>query len=362
VRTAAAFLLASLLGLVGRGEAQPQLLAAKVVELSASAGLQPAIQGWLKSDLTRDSWIAYSVPIIPGELHVCCFNSGTGGHTGYCCGTCRLEPHPAQTFTADGLNACHATLAAVLYVFLSTKDGQIDQLRTFSSDCTIDAAGDTVYWLTGVVPAQSVIFLESRLQARELGDRSRARTEEILAAIAMHADASADAVLEKSVQPGQPDNVREQAAFWIGNSRGNHGLDILIPLIKSDNQRRFLDQAIFAISQNSERDRAFKELVQLARRDPRSEVREQALFWLAQEAGGKAAGVITASIENDPETDVKKKAVFALSELPKDEGVPLLIEQARKNKNPVVRKEAVFWLGQSEDPRALDFITSILEH
>jgi hypothetical protein len=48
--------------------------------------------------------------------------------------------------------------------------------------------------------------------------------------------------------------------------------------------------------------------------------------------------------------------------MPQEEGVPLLIDQARKNRNPVVRKEAIFWLGQSEDPRALDFIASILEH
>ena len=47
--------------------------------------------------------------------------------------------------------------------------------------------------------------------------------------------------------------------------------------------------------------------------------------------------------------------------MPADEGVPLLIQQAQKNANPVVRKEAMFWLGQSQDPRALEFITSVLE-
>ena len=72
--------------------------------------------------------------------------------------------------------------------------------------------------------------------------------------------------------------------------------------------------------------------------------------------------MISDSIENDPDTDVKKKAVFALSQLPDHEGVPKLIEVARNNRNPVVRKQAVFWLGQSDDPRALDFITSVLTH
>jgi len=57
---------------------------------------------------------------------------------------------------------------------------------------------------------------------------------------------------------------------------------------------------------------------------------------------------------------VKERAVFALSQLPKDEGVPKLIDVARTNRNPVVRKQAIFWLGQSRDPRALDFFVEVL--
>jgi hypothetical protein len=57
---------------------------------------------------------------------------------------------------------------------------------------------------------------------------------------------------------------------------------------------------------------------------------------------------------------VQKKAVFALSQLPKDEGVPKLIEVAETNRNVEVRKQAMFWLGQSNDPRALDFFEKVL--
>ena len=58
---------------------------------------------------------------------------------------------------------------------------------------------------------------------------------------------------------------------------------------------------------------------------------------------------------------MKKKAVFALSQLPKDDGVPKLIEVAKTQRNPEVRKQAFFWLGQSHDPRALDYIESVLK-
>jgi HEAT repeat protein len=52
--------------------------------------------------------------------------------------------------------------------------------------------------------------------------------------------------------------------------------------------------------------------------------------------------------------------VFALSQLPKDEAVPELLHVAQTNASPTVRKEAIFWLGQTHDPRALDYFEQIL--
>ena len=37
-----------------------------------------------------------------------------------------------------------------------------------------------------------------------------------------------------------------------------------------------------------------------------------------------------------------------------------LMDVARNNRNPQVRKQAMFWLGQSKDPRALDFFAQVL--
>jgi HEAT repeat protein len=70
--------------------------------------------------------------------------------------------------------------------------------------------------------------------------------------------------------------------------------------------------------------------------------------------------MIVNAIRDDPDTEVKKRAVFALSQLPKDDGVPKLIEVAQTQRNAEVRKQAFFWLGQSQDPRAVRFITRVL--
>ena len=40
--------------------------------------------------------------------------------------------------------------------------------------------------------------------------------------------------------------------------------------------------------------------------------------------------------------------------------VCVLINVAKTNQNPAVRKQAMFWLGQSKDPRALDFFAQVL--
>ena len=62
-------------------------------------------------------------------------------------------------------------------------------------------------------------------------------------------------------------------------------------------------------------------------------------------------------VEDDEDTEVQKQAVFALSQLP--DGVPMLIEIARTHPRAKVRKDAIFWLGQSDDPRALEALIDL---
>jgi len=58
--------------------------------------------------------------------------------------------------------------------------------------------------------------------------------------------------------------------------------------------------------------------------------------------------------------EVRESAIFALSQRPRDEGVPALIRIVRTSRDPKLRKNALFWLGQSNDPRALDLIEELL--
>jgi hypothetical protein len=103
-------------------------------------------------------------------------------------------------------------------------------------------------------------------------------------------------------------------------------------------------------------------LLRLARSERVPEERRRsALFWLGQAAGDAVDDALD-SIANDnrAERDIRKQAVFALSQRSSKEAVPALIRIARTNPDPELRRTALFWLGQSEDPRALDLFEEIL--
>jgi HEAT repeats len=89
--------------------------------------------------------------------------------------------------------------------------------------------------------------------------------------------------------------------------------------------------------------------------------RRAAVFWLSQ-AAETAAGFALDSVVGDPtgDRDVRKEAVFALAQRNPADGVPRLIHIVKANPDPELRKSALFWLGQSDDPRALDLFEEIL--
>lgn len=148
--------------------------------------------------------------------------------------------------------------------------------------------------------------------------------------------------------------------IWLENVNAADSVALLASMVSAVARRdRTANGALSALAMH-EAPEASTALIRLARDHAAPTVRGEAIFWLAQRAGEKAAPEIAARIADDPDTEVKRRAVFALSTLPKDESVPLLIRVARTHENPAVRRQAFFWLGQSKDPRALEFFAEIL--
>jgi HEAT repeats len=335
-------------------EGAPRILHAQRETQAADGNLASAIER-VAQQAEKPTWIGYRVPRIASEHSICCGNYNDGEN----CGTCQLE-NERGAVSIHRNDAEQLEGSRELLVLLRAGNRQVMRVRVASQDCTLDAGGARLVWLTGVKAEESVQMLGGYvLGGTFVAHQHSGVGDDALTAIAWHADAAAGRALAKFTEASQPEELRKKAVFWLGEARGAAGLKQLKALAKSDASAEVRSQIAFALSISREAG-AQDEMIRMAKEDTSSHVRGQALFWLAQKAGKKAAEAISAALENDPETDVKKKAVFALSQLPKDEGVPKLIEVAQSNRNPEVRKQAMFWLGQSNDPRALEFFEKVL--
>jgi len=153
---------------------------------------------------------------------------------------------------------------------------------------------------------------------------------------------------------------RGSATLDLGTVPAAEATDFLLGIAERGEGKPATD-AIFpaSIAEGAE---VWPRLLRLAKdADRPRKVREGAVFWVSQ-AAGEAATRGLVEIVDDPAGDreVRKSAVFSLSQRPNDESVPALLRIARTHKDPELRRSAIFWLGQSKDPRVLDYFEEVL--
>ncbi len=352
-RSVLAILLTLALGPRAHATAEvPGLVNAQVETRAVRGSLESEVRALLASQGGR-FWMGYAAPA-NGRHRSCCSSSGDEGD----CGGCRLEGDKGEgSFRTNRTAAVTLEPTSRLRVLLRGEGGRVTRVRTVSEDCGLDAGGLPFVWVDGVRAADGVNFLTGLVGS---GGEGKGVRDGALSAIAFTDDPAADAALDRFVASEQPEHLRKQAAFWMGQARGAKGLATLSRLVHTDPSPGFREHVVFALTQTHEAS-AIDQIIDVARHDESGRVRGQALFWLAQSASRRAPAAIQAAVTDDPEIEVKKKAVFALSQLPKDEGVPLLIRLAETHKSVEVRKQAMFWLGQSQDPRALQFFEDVLK-
>ncbi len=329
---------------------QPKVVNSQFNTEPAASGLSATVDRFRHQ--TGPLWLGYQVPALPGtHFSVCTSDTQPSGDDG-CCGEYRLEDSDSTWRNNDADSGA----VSQLDVLLRIDQGAVMKIRFVNAGCRLNAGGLPFTWLTGVDPDDSVAYLAGLATAA--GDKRH--TDEALASIAMHSTPKATAVLDSLASSANPLWLREKAGFWLGASRGHDGL-LALEKLAQDSDPEFRKKLAFDFSVNHD-PAAVDDLIRMAKSDPDTGAREQAIFWVGQKASQKAVAAIKDAIDNDPEVAVKRKAVFALSQLPKDEAVPQLLHVAQTNRDPEVRKQAIFWLGQTHDPRALAYFEQILEH
>jgi len=312
--------------------AQPKLLVnAKVDARSAAAGLDREFKALLATD-PQPAWIGYDVPAVRGA-NLGCEYVRDGFATA---GVIHLE-------TPD-----HAV------ILFRVEGNTVGKLRSLSPDCEIDAGGLPVHWLTEVQPAQSVALLATFVPRRELDSNGA------VAAIAAHADATADPVLDRLLAANQPEWLRRGAALAIGSERGLHGVGVLKNAIANDPSERVRESAIAGLARSKEPE-ALNLLLATARSAGDARTRAQAISALNRKPGQAVLDTINGAIANDADPAVRRRAVDALGTLPDDAGIPMLIQLVKSSKDAEVRKQAMNRLQNSRDARAQAFFEEVLK-
>ncbi|MEX2180919.1 MAG: HEAT repeat domain-containing protein [Gemmatimonadaceae bacterium] len=139
-----------------------------------------------------------------------------------------------------------------------------------------------------------------------------------------------------------------------------------LPILKRVLERRdrcseiLRRKAVFLVSQKRS-DEAADILLNVAKTDPDSYTREQAVFWLSQTHGERAVEVLEQIlVRESPDAELQKRAVFSLSQVRSERAGAILRDFIKRTDVPAeARGEAIFWLGQRRSAENASFLREV---
>ena len=212
----------------------------------------------------------------------------------------------------------------------------VRQLGHFQRDDAVDELG-------------KIFASESNLDIKKAALRSLSETK----------SAKAQARLLEVARTDTNAELRKQAIRVLGE-RGEAAVDDLLKLFDrepSAEVKRAVLQSLSEIKSPRVEDKLFE----VARADNPVELRRYAIRMLGERVSKRSFDFLSATAQSaDANAEVQVQAVRAISERKAEESVPLLIKIARTHPNQMVRKQAIRSLGESGDPRAIEFFREVL--
>ncbi len=161
-----------------------------------------------------------------------------------------------------------------------------------------------------------------------------------------------------AVSASCPVDPRNESVRWIEGVAPAASADLLAGLARPWRDE-LSDRALAALGYHAEA-AATATLAGFARdRAADSDLREQAIFWLGVLRGAEGLAELQRLLAEQPGGEHADHLVFAMAQNPG--GTEVLLALVRRPDVALeVRRQALFWLGQSDDPRALDEISRLL--
>lgn len=275
---------------------------------------------------------------------------------------------------AIGRSRDRGTIATLQGLYESVKEPEIRRSVISAAGNSVDEQAAVAFLLN---VAKNDADVEARRTAvRQLGDfQHEDTTEELmkiyqndanievkraaLRSLAERKDPRAQARLNEIART-DPNPELRKTAIRVMSDRGEAAVDDLLKLYDSE-QAPEVKRTVLQTLSDIKSTRVEDKLLAVASGNEAMDVRRQAIRLLGERVSKRSFEFLSQTAQStDGNAEVQVQAVRAISERKAEEAVPILIKIARTHPNQLVRKQAIRSLGESGDPRAVDFFREVL--
>lgn len=198
----------------------------------------------ISSAATDPTWIGWRETAVNGWSNNCCWYSDDS----YMTRGCTVEPTVPNTRGFGGMSVpdprpqfpapsgpAKLEAGTEVLVMLRIVDKKVERIRTFSDDCPLDAGGRKVIWLDGVPAADSVKYLSSLVELKDVAgtptDLRKRINSSAISAIGMHQDNNVEFLISLAKQNSDATS-RSSAFTWLGRSKDPRAVSFIDGILK----------------------------------------------------------------------------------------------------------------------------------
>lgn len=289
---------------------------------------------------SADGWYTWRVAATDDSPSWCCVNWNGGRSVP---GTCQLDDRRHGYSNTDD----HLPETGELQIYALLVDGKAERIRPLSPACPVETT-QPVNDLGLVNPVDSLNWLKA--YARRDGD------SDALPAISMHRGTESLEFIRDLALHDQDPDVRGRAMFWLGQVRIAEGKATLVQVMFEDHSADLREHAAFSLAQSSASDKAGllirqgrtdpsaevrgqawfwlaqtgakdgETVILQALQDDRSaRVRDSAIFALSQLPDGRGIPSLVRIVKDkSADRELREQALFWLAESDSDEAYALI--------------------------------------
>lgn len=254
-------------------------------------------------------------------------------------------------------DACSAVLRRKAVFIVSQKassNGADLLLATARTDPDADVREQAVFWLSQVHDPRATGMLDSLLlYSTDDGIREKAL-------FALSQQHGSSMLRDFAARQDEPEELREKAYFWLGQSINPEDRQWLRMQFSREKDEDLKEKILFDVSQHHDDDTGQWLMGIAADAAQSDDVRKRAVFWAAQSRLVTVPDLVALYAKVHDNQELADGLIFDFGQMHETAAIDQLMTIAKSDADPERRKRAVFWLGQSHDPRVVQFLSELI--